>query len=502
MQKVISQVISFVVLVIIVAAIQYYRPWQNQLPSVEHLHDQAQSWSKEFDQILPILKQQGYKTASQEIAELNRLIAQAQTEKEHLKTFDFLHGEYLAEKIKALQTIKSYLGGEPLALEEYEAQKKAVLAKGWNCDPKPIAIAWRRLKFWSEEAKACDAYQAKYNKWRAAKKKGLPLPTFDPGQIFEKLKSAWETRFHDVDGIRHQILPAIATILKGFLAVIFFVSLWRSLFFFVLAPKVRHWRGLRPCAHGAGRVNAQLPVGVQARFVGSVSSPSLQVTLGRQDELHVRHAYLQSYPTDADVTSTILFDWRMPISSLASHLFDLTRIRPRQAPINVVVTSSGEHAIGELAVIEVPEGSSLVVKPRSLIGVIKPIQAGSRITREWKLHEWMAWLTLKLRFVVVHGPIKVVLKGHRGLRMESVVGGRAISRNAVIAFSANLEVQPTRAEPFWQYLNGNQGLFNDRYSGDVGQIVFEENVGVAGHQNVLSRNIGRIYDTVLTLFGV
>ena len=139
MQKVTSQVISFVVLVIIVAAIQYYRPWQNQLPSVEHLHDQAQSWSKKFDQILPILEQQGYKTASQEIAELNRLIAQAQTEKKHLKTFDVLHGEYLAEKIKALQTIKSYLGGEPLALEEYEAQKKAVLAKGWNCDPKPIA---------------------------------------------------------------------------------------------------------------------------------------------------------------------------------------------------------------------------------------------------------------------------------------------------------------------------------------------------------------------------
>jgi len=155
-----------------------------------------------------------------------------------------------------------------------------------------------------------------------------------------------------------------------------------------------------------------------------------------------------------------------------------------------------------LALIEVPEGSTLVVKPRSLVGLIKPIHSGSRITREWKLNQWMAWLTLKLRFVVVHGPIKVILRGHRGVRMEPVDGGRAISREAVLGFSANLQVQPARAEPFWQYLTGNQGLFNDRYSGAAVYVVFEENAGLEGHRNAVSRNLGRIYDTVLTVFGV
>jgi hypothetical protein len=45
-------------------------------------------------------------------------------------------------------------------------------------------------------------------------------------------------------------------------------------------------------------------------------------------------------------------------------------------------------------------------------------------------------------------------------------------------------------------------LFNDRYRGTVGQIIFEENTGIEGHRNVVSRNLGRIYDTVLTIFGV
>ena len=253
---------------------------------------------------------------------------------------------------------------------------------------------------------------------------------------------------------------------------------------------------------GGGGGNALTPIGFQARSVGIVSAPSIRVAVGTHEELYVRHPYLQSLPTAADVSTILVFDLRMPISSLAAHLLNLTRIRALQEPVTVVVSPSGEHAMGELTIIEVPEGSTLVVKPRSLVGVIKPIHSGSRITREWKLKEWMAWLTLKLRFVVVHGPIKVVLKGHRGIRMEPVDGGRAISRSAVIAFSANLEVQPVRAEPFWPYLNGSQGLFNDRYSGNAGQIIFEENVGLEGHQNVVSRNLGRIYDTVLTIFGV
>lgn len=498
MKKIINEGIMFAVLVLVVAAVLYYRPWQNNLLSAEILFQHAQEWSKEFSDIIPNLKTKPPTLVSRQIATLNQMIADTKRKQDALQVYSIFESEYLGAKIEALEKVKTYLGGEPLAADEFEQQRQFVLANGWNCKPG----LFHDLLRWGAESRACQEYAARWKRWRAEIRTNAGPPIFTAEALKARLDRAVEQHFPELQGIRHQIGPAFCTILRGAFGTALFLLLWRSVFFFVLAPKVGQWPGLRPCATGAGKALAVLPAGFPLRSAGLVSAPSLSVALGTHEELYVRHPYLQSMPVSARVSSIFVFDWRMPISSLVAHLIDLTRIRPVTAPVSVVIAPSGPHSLGELALIEVPEGSTLVVKPRNLVGLIKPIHSGSRITREWKLNQWMAWLTLKLRFVVVHGPIKVILRGHRGVRMEPVDGGRAISREAVLGFSANLQVQPARAEPFWQYLTGNQGLFNDRYSGAAGYVVFEENAGLEGHRNAVSRNLGRIYDTVLTVFGV
>ena len=124
-----------------------------------------------------------------------------------------------------------------------------------------------------------------------------------------------------------------------------------------------------------------------------------------------------------------------------------------------MVVSSQRDPFGEVGVVAIPTGAAMVVQPRSLAGLIKPAGVPVQITRHWRLGSLHAWLTLQLRYLVFHGPCRLVLKGCRGVCAEEPQAGqpRLINQSATLGFSANLDYRTTRCETFIAYLRGKKG---------------------------------------------
>ena len=122
-------------------------------------------------------------------------------------------------------------------------------------------------------------------------------------------------------------------------------------------------------------------------------------------------------------------------------------------------------------------------------------------TRLASLH---AWLTLQLRYLVFHGPCRLILKGCRGVRAEEPRAGqpRVINQAATIGFSANLEYRTTRCETFVPYLRGQAELFDDQFAGGPGRLVYEEVPGGNRRGGVTGRGLEGLMDGLLKAFGI
>jgi uncharacterized protein (AIM24 family) len=155
-------------------------------------------------------------------------------------------------------------------------------------------------------------------------------------------------------------------------------------------------------------------------------------------------------------------------------------------------------------VLELPRGAAMVLQPHSLAGVVQPADHPVRITRHWRLGSLHAWLTLQLRYLVFHGPCRLVLKGCRGVRAEAPQPGqpRLINQAATLGFSANLDYRTTRTETFVSYLLGREALLNDLFAGAPGRFVYEEMPGGARRAGVTGRGLAGLTDAALKVFGI
>jgi hypothetical protein len=167
-----------------------------------------------------------------------------------------------------------------------------------------------------------------------------------------------------------------------------------------------------------------------------------------------------------------------------------------------VVISATKDPLSEVGIIELAEGAAFVCQPRSLAAVIQESDRPIRITRHWRLGSLQAWLTLQLRFLVFHGPGQLVMKGCRGIRIESAGGGRLINQAATLGFSANLDYANTRCETFVSYWSGKEDLFNDLFTGAPGVYVYEEMPDLKRKSGITGRGLEGFSDALLKVFGV
>ena len=181
-------------------------------------------------------------------------------------------------------------------------------------------------------------------------------------------------------------------------------------------------------------------------------------------------------------------------------MFMLTQVSP--AGSESVVISSTKDPLSEVGIINLAEGAAFVCQPRSLAGVIQDRRNSIRITRHWRLNSLQSWLTLQLRFLVFHGPGQLVIKGCRGIRIESTGLGRLINQAATLGFSANLDYSNTRCETFVSYWNGKEDLFNDLFKGESGVYVYEEIPDLKRTTGIMGRGLQGLTDAFLKVFGV
>lgn len=193
----------------------------------------------------------------------------------------------------------------------------------------------------------------------------------------------------------------------------------------------------------------------------------LAITPG--DRLWIKERFLQASDEGLMRKTRFLLDWRIPFTCLATGLVELVELcNATTANTQRVTLSNQPDPHIELAMITLPAGSSIILRPSFLAGVLAA--AGDRllIRRRWQFFRWQSWMTMQLRFFEFVGPCRLVVAGTRGVRVEHLVeksSGRRTNQDATIGFTPNLDYFPVRAETFWGYYRDMNPLFDDLFAG-------------------------------------
>ena len=274
----------------------------------------------------------------------------------------------------------------------------------------------------------------------------------------------------------------------------------KVVFYYVLAPLAARRPPVCLLPNVSGSLEGLVVPGAGEADRAKISAVSLPLSLGPSDVLIVHPEFLQSSGAGARVDTQWLLDWKYWLTSLAAGMRMLTRIRAEGN--GVVVVSATREPLVEVGVVALPKGSSFVLQPRALVGAVHAVDGPMRITSEWRLLSLHAWLTLQLRYLVFHGPVRLIVKGCRGVRLEPAGGGRRINQAATIGFSANLRYTTTRSETFAAYLFGQRELLNDSFAGADGYFAYEEIPDRRRAGGIMGRGLEGLTDSALKVFGV
>lgn len=286
----------------------------------------------------------------------------------------------------------------------------------------------------------------------------------------------------------------LPTVLKQAAIALLVVSampfLIRLFCYFILAPAAMRRPAIR--LRTPGGAGAIIPPAER-------STTSVGIRLSAGEELLVRQDYLQTTSHAGAKGTQWFLDWRHPVTSVATGLTFLTRIRGEG---ELTTVSAVKDPFAEIAVLELPEGANCVLQPRALAAVVQPIGRPLRIASEWRLLSINAWLTLQLRYLVFHGPARLVVKGGRGVRVERAERGRVFGQDQLVGFSADLAYSVTRTETFWPYFLGREQLLKDRVETGKGVLIVEEAPLAGRRGSEPRRGIEGMIDAAMKVFGL
>jgi len=379
-------------------------------------------------------------------------------------------------------------------LEQKRAELEALKSAHPVARYLPLSEPWRSIRILESEIGVYEEVAASEARAREQWARGVgPLLAERERELAETTRSlaALEAEIDKkfvgraAEVVRRQ-LPLALAIFAGVLMVPIGIKLF---LYYVIAPLASGRPPIRLLPEASGAVRA-----------GERSGVSVPVVLEEKEELLIQPEYLQSSALQAEKSTRWLLNAAIPFSSLLSGMVMLTRVGAAGREPAVVSATRDSHS--EVGILELSEGAAFVCQPRCLAGVIQDSRRPIRITRHWRLGTLQSWLTLQLRFLVFHGPGKLILKGGRGIRVEAPAGGRLINQAATLGFSANLAYANTRCETFVSYLRGKEELFNDLFTGENGVYVYEEVPDAQRSGGGAGRALQGFADTLLKLFGV
>ncbi len=245
------------------------------------------------------------------------------------------------------------------------------------------------------------------------------------------------------------------------LSVIFLPILAKIALFYFWAPMLSLGRPV------IIRSPAQAPVRVSETEVAQ------EVVLEPEETATIQHRFYQASDEDLSKRTKFVFNWHYPFSCLACGLFLLTRVSNRNAEAKRRLTlSSQSEAEIEMAVVEVPQGGSIICRPSFVAALIHRSGEEPQIRSHWRFFSLHAWITLQFRYFEFRGPVRLVLWAYRGIRaerltLENVTQGneRRTNQLATIGFTPSLSYRSRRSETFISYLRDQNPLFDDLFSG-------------------------------------
>lgn len=300
------------------------------------------------------------------------------------------------------------------------------------------------------------------------------------------LREAWEKT-------RWWIALALASYFLG-------PTLWALVMYFGFARLLAAGRPIR-----LGPDPAALPLVHESRV-------SIEGVLRPGEVLRIKEKYLQASDEGIAKSTRFVLDWSIPFTSLACGLVELVQMRhPAKAgePGGEyrVTLSNGDDPHIEMALVEVPAGASLVLRPSFLAGVLQEESHSLQIRRHWRLFRWQSWITGQFRFFEFVGPCRLVVAGSRGVRAEVLADregqaapARRTNQDATIGFTPNLSYSPVRAETFWSYYRGMNPLFDDLFAGR-GLFVLQE-TATEGSAAKAGKFWSSVWNGVLKVFGL
>ena len=239
-----------------------------------------------------------------------------------------------------------------------------------------------------------------------------------------------------------------------------------------------------------------------------ISTVSADVTLKPGERLLVKEKLLQASDEGLKRKTRFVLDWSIPFTCLATGLTELIEMRNTRDEGDQSCTLSNPHnPHAELAVITLPAGSAMVIRPSFLVGVIRAPHQRLVIRRRWQLFRWQAWVTLQFRFFEFVGPGRLIVAGNRGVRAEWLLAregnlnpARRINQDATVGFTPNLAYEPVRAETFWGYYRNVNPLFDDLFSGQG--VFLCQQVSGEGDASQARRFWSGVWGGVLKVFGM
>ncbi len=238
------------------------------------------------------------------------------------------------------------------------------------------------------------------------------------------------------------------------------------------------------------------------------SKVAATVMLRSGERLWVKEQFLQSSDEGLKRKSRYMLDWTIPFTCFATGLVELIEMSHLGESGEAQLTLSNQgNAHSEIAVITLAEGSSLVLRPSFLAGVVTHEGKRLKIRRRWQLFRWQAWVTLQFRFFEFVGPCQLVVAGSRGVRVEQLlardggaVAARRTNQDATMGFTPHLDYRPVRAETFWSYYRGMNPLFDDLFAGQG--IFLCQQVASCGDAQQARKFWAGLWGGVMKVFGL
>lgn len=408
-----------------------------------------------------------------------------------------------------LAHVDTYARLQKIAQEVGRSDRNEFCQPSWKSK---IPVIWKRYKELMAACAANAEAAANYKKQkevveatRLIRPAAFEIPAATTDETLSQIDRAITERVKRIDdswvekttGPVIQVLPTAALIL---LSLVFIPILIKAFFYFVIAPIAARRPPMRLQPESSGNLDGGSSTSSSDIGQTKVSSVSVSITVDEQSELLIHPDYLQSSSVESTKETKWLMDWSYPMSSLASGMVALTRIRTDRRKTFVI--SSTQDPLSEVGVISVAHGSALVFQPHSLVGILQRKDNPVHISSAWRFNNLHAWLTLQFRYLIFHGPVQLIVKGCRGVRVEGPGTGRSINQAATLGFAAHLNYATLRCETFGAYLMGRDSLFNDYFTGTSGFYVYEEMPNSGRKYGIFGRGIEGVTDSLLKVFGI